>query len=258
MNIRLPALFLITATAALAQTKPAPELPPAKATEQWEPVPPVVSVSAGGVPEDAIVLFDGSNFDAWVSDSKKSSQPRWKLEDGVATPVPDTGSLVTKRAFGDAQLHLEFRMPVAAAKTGQHRGNSGVLFMGLYEFQVLDSYKNPTYANGQAASIYKQHAPLVNAGRAPGEWQTYDIVFVAPRFDAAGKLLSPARMTGFHNGVLVQHDAVLTGETLHRGFPAYKAHAAKLPLTLQNHSGDRPSFRNIWIREIALPEAAKK
>ncbi|OAM87229.1 DUF1080 domain-containing protein [Termitidicoccus mucosus] len=256
MHIRFLAPLVLTATAVFAQTNPASNLPPPSATEQWEPVPPVVSAPAGGVPSDAVVLFDGAGLDAWDSTSAKEPRPLWAVRDGVLTPVDKTGSLRTKQAFGDVQMHLEFRSPVNPLKSGQQRGNSGVLFMGLYELQVLDSHDNPTYVNGQAASIYKQHPPLVNASRQPGEWQVYDAVFVAPRFGADGTLLSPARMTVFHNGVLVQHDTVLLGATEYRGAPSYKPHAAKLPLVLQNHPVDRPSFRNIWVREISLPEAS--
>ncbi len=256
MHARYLAPLIITATAVFAQTQSAPDLPSPTATEQWEPLPPVVSTPAGGAPSDAVVLFDGTNLDAWDSTNAKEPRPLWKIESGVLTPVDKTGSLCTKAAFGDVQLHLEFRSPVNPVKSGQQRGNSGVIFMGLYELQVLDSYENPTYVNGQAASIYKQHPPLVNASRKPGEWQTYDAVFIAPRFDANGRLVSPGRMTVFHNGVLVQHDTVINGVTLHRGQPFYKPHAGKLPLVLQNHAVDRPSFRNIWVRELSLPQSA--
>jgi hypothetical protein len=225
---------------------------PAAATEDWETKVPVITVPAGtGIPSDATVLFDGSSLAAWESTNPKETSPQWKVGGGILTPVDKTGGLRTKTAHGDVQVHLEFRTPAAPAKRGQYRGNSGLLFMGLYEFQVLDSYDNPTYANGQAASIYKQHPPLVNASRAPGEWQTCDVIFTAPRFAAGGALLSPARITAFHNGGLVQHDAVLTGPTAYRGRLPYAAHAARLPLVLQNHPAERPSFRNIWLRDLA-------
>ncbi|MDR2674896.1 MAG: DUF1080 domain-containing protein [Opitutaceae bacterium] len=203
------------------------------------------------MPSDATVLFDGASLDAWESTSAKEDKPLWKIAGGELTPVDKTGSLRTKTAHGDVQLHLEFRAQTNPAKNGQSRGNSGLLFMGLYEFQILDSHDNPTYANGQAASIYKQHPPLVNASRPPGEWQTLDVIFIAPRFAADGALLSPARITAFHNGALVQHDAILTGPTTHRGRLAYTPHPARLPLVLQNHPVDRPSFRNIWLRDLA-------
>jgi hypothetical protein len=233
----------------------AEELPPPELTEYYTPVPPVVTAPAGGVPSDAIVLFDGTSLDAWEP-ARANGHP-WKIEDGamVVVPIPAPGEPCdqrTKRTFGDIQLHLEFRTPAKVEGKGQGRGNSGVFFMGLYELQILDSWENPTYVNGQAASIYKQHPPLVNASRPPGTWQTYDVVFIAPRFAADGTLASPARMTVFHNGVLVQHDAILTGPTEYRGQPKYKAHAARLPLQLQDHHNPT-AFRNIWVRELTLP-----
>lgn len=236
----------------------ADELPPAELTEYYTPVPPVVTAPADGVPSDAIVLFDGTNLDAW--EPVRPEGRRWKIEEGamvvVPTPAPKpTSDQRTKQAFGDIQLHLEFRTPatIGGKNQGQGRGNSGVFFMGRYELQILDSHENPTYVNGQAASIYKQHPPLVNASRPAGEWQTYDVVFIAPRFTADGALISPARVTTFHNGVLVQHAAVLTGPTVYRGQPKYQAHASKLPLVLQDHRNPN-AFRNIWVRELSLPE----
>ena len=228
-----------------------PALPPPEATEVWKPVPAVVTAPAGGVPSDAVVLFDGKNLDAW--ESFKGTPMPWKLDGNSMVTVPKSGYVRTKAAFGDIQLHLEFRTPAEVKGDGQDRGNSGVFFMGLYELQVLDSYHNPTYVNGEAGSIYKQHIPLVNASRPPGEWQSYDAVFIAPRFAADGNLVSPARATVFHNGVLVQHDVVIRGPTSHRGTPPYAAHPAKLPLQLQDH-GNPIAFRNIWVREITLPE----
>lgn len=228
----------------------APQVRP-ELTEQWTPVPPIVSVPASGIPSDAIVLFDGTNTNEW--ETTNPSQPGWHLENGVWTVVPKTGSMRTKRAFGDMQLHLEFRTPTNDTGTGQGRGNSGVMIMdGRYEVQLLDSYENLTYPNGQAGSLYKQFPPLVNASRPPGEWQSYDIVFIAPRFHSDGSLKSPARMTVLHNGVLVQHDQTLLGTTGFRGPPRYQAHPEKLPLQLQNHT-DEVSFRNIWVRELTSP-----
>jgi Domain of Unknown Function (DUF1080) len=266
MRIILPtaALMMLTASA-LSAEKPANVLPPPEETEYWTPVPPVVTATAGSIPSDAIVLFDGKNLDNWAPASQerqefhlKDGHP-WKIEDGamVVVPTPSPGrpcDQATQQSFGDVQLHLEFRTPAEAKGTSQDRGNSGVFFMGLYELQVLDSYNNPTYVNGQAGSVYKQHPPLVNASRPPGEWQTYDAVFVAPRFAADGKLVSPARLTAFHNGVLVQNDVVLKGPTVYRGQPAYKAHAEKLPLLLQDHRHP-VAYRNIWVRELQLPAA---
>jgi Domain of Unknown Function (DUF1080) len=230
----------------------ASELPPPEATEQWTPLPPVIAVPAGGVPSDAIVLFNGTNLDAW--EPVRPGEPGWKIEDGamVVAPNPKPCDQRTKAVFSDLQLHLEFRTPANVEGAGQDRGNSGIFFMGLYELQILDSWQNPTYVNGQAAAIYKQHPPLVDANRRPGEWQTYDVVFIAPRFAPDGRLLTPARMTAFQNGVLVQYDAVLRGPTVFRGEPHYAPHAARLPLVLQDHRNP-VAFRNIWVRELSLP-----
>ena len=248
----LPLLALLAAISLQA----ADELPPPELTEDYAPVPPVVTAPVAGAPSDAVVLFDGTNLDAW--EPARADGHAWKIEDGamVVIPTPAPGKPCdqqTKRAFGDIQLHLEFRTPAKVEGKGQGRGNSGVFFMGLYELQVLDSHENPTYVNGQAGSIYKQHPPLVNASRPPGEWQSYDAVFVAPRFAADGTVARPARLTVFHNGVLVQHDVVLTGPTEYRGQPKYKAHAVKLPLLLQDHRNP-VAYRNIWVRELMLPE----
>jgi len=233
--------------------------PPEAATEVWSPVPPVVNAPLGKPPADAIVLFDGTNLDAWQP--VREHGLRWKIEDNamVVVPSPQPCDQQTIRAFGDVQLHIEWRTPAQVRGEGQDRGNSGVFFMGLYELQVLDSFNNPTYVNGQAGAVYKEHAPLVNVSRRPGEWQTYDVVFIAPRFGGDGALLAPARMTVFQNGVLVQYDVTLTGPTpngptYHRStLPPYEAHAVKLPLVLQDHRHP-VAFRNIWIREIVLPK----
>jgi len=233
---------------------PTPELPPAEATAVWEPVPPVVAVPASGIPADATVLLDGRNLDAWESAKTPGAPAPWRLEGDAMVCVPKSGNIQTRQKFGDLQLHLEFRTPATVVGTGQGRGNSGVFLMGIYELQILDSYNNPTYVNGQAAAIYKQYPPLVNASRGPGEWQTFDVIWIAPRFAADGKLQSPARMTVFHNGVLVQHDAVLKGHTPNRGYPAYRAHADRLPLMLQDHN-NQIAFRNIWVRPVSLPAA---
>jgi hypothetical protein len=216
-------------------------------TEVWEPEPTRVDAGkVGEAPSDAIVLFDGTDLSEWRG---KDGAPAWEVEDGVLTVVPETGTLTTTRAFGDVQLHLEWRSPAEIAGEGQGRGNSGVFLMDLYEVQILDSYDNRTYSNGQAGSIYKQFIPEVNATRPPGEWQSYDIIFMAPRFDSNGALERPATMTVLHNGVLIQNHVTLRGPTEYRGEPEYRAHAAKLPLTLQDHTNP-VSFRNIWIREL--------
>jgi hypothetical protein len=213
--------------------------------------PKVISPGTNnGPPSDAIVLFDGKNFDAWKGADK------WKVDDdGGATAK---SNVQTKQAFGDCQLHVEFAEPNPPKGKDQGRGNNGIGFMGArYEIQVLDSYENKTYFVGQCAAVYNQTPPLVNACRKPGEWQTYDIVFEAPRFDKDGKLIKPAFVTVFHNGVLVQNHTEIKGSTHYDKPYAYEKHAEKLPLVLMYH-GDPVRFRNIWIREIAPLESKKK
>ena len=218
------------------------------ATEVWEPVPPVVVPGVyPAPPSDAIVLFGGGDLSAWRHEDGRPA--RWTVTDGVFTVAPGTGDIVTRQTFGDVQLHLEWRAPTEIVGEGQGRGNSGVFLMQKYEVQVLDSYRNRTYSNGQAASVYKQHIPLVNAMRPPGEWQTYDIIFTAPRFGADGAVTRPATVTVIHNGVLVQHHVTLRGPTVYIGEPEYEAHPARLPLQLQDH-GNLVSYRNVWLREL--------
>jgi len=207
--------------------------------------------SPGRPPSDALVLFDGKDLSHWSH--KDGSAAKWKIENGYAEVVAKSGYIYTREAFGDCQLHVEFAEPTPPKGESQERGNSGVFLMGKYEIQVLDSYENKTYADGQAAAVYGQHPPLVNASRPPGQWQSYDIVFHGPRFDKNGKLLRPARVTVLHNGVLVQDHAELTGPTAHMARPSYEAHAEKLPFALQDH-GDPVRFRNIWIRELKTAE----
>lgn len=204
----------------------------------------------GRPPADAVVLFDGRDLAKWRHED--GSAAKWKVGDGWFEVVPKSGYIYTREAFGDCQLHVELAEPDPPNGEDQGRGNSGVFLHGLYEVQVLDSYKSPTYPDGQAAAVYGQFPPLVNASRPPGIWQSYDIIFHGPRFDAAGHLTRPARMTVLHNGVLVQDDVELTGPTGHHQRPPYKAGPEKLPLALQDH-GDPVRFRNIWIR--ALPDA---
>lgn len=218
-------------------------------TEVWDPEPIVVVTSAGGKPpSDAIVLFDGSDLSHWQHGD--GSAAGWQVDDGVLTVVAGTGDIETSQSFADVQLHIEWRTPARIEGEGQGRGNSGVFLQKRYEVQVLDSYRNRTYANGQAASLYKQHIPLVNASKGPGEWQTYDIVFEAPGFSDDGSLLKPAYVTVLHNNVLVQNHVALRGPTLYIGEPSYRAHPDKQPLMLQDH--DNPvSYRNIWIRKLA-------
>jgi hypothetical protein len=203
----------------------------------------------GGPPSDAIVLFDGKDLSKWNGGDK------WTIRDGYA--VGRKGNITTKQSFGDCQLHLEWATPTKIVGEGQGRGNSGVYLMERYEVQILDSYINKTYFDGQAGAIYKQHPPMVNACRKPGEWQTYDIIFNAPKFDSKGSLLKPAYITVLQNGVLIQNHFELQGGTFYERAPKYEAHPAKAPLYLQFH-GNPVRFRNIWIREIQEPQAGPK
>ncbi len=216
--------------------------------EVWDPEPRVIVPGEGTAPpSDAIVLFDGTNFSQW--EHKDGKPVQWKLENGAMTVVDETGSIRTKQGFGDCQLHVEWRTPAKGEGKGQGRGNSGIFLQSRYELQVLDSYENRTYSNGQAASIYKQHMPLVNACREPGQWQTYDIIYTAPRFNDRNELVSPAYMTVLQNNVLVQHHSEIQGGTSTSTTPKYKAHDTKEPIVLQDHSNP-VSYRNIWIREL--------
>ena len=237
-----------------------PAVCPAQVDTRWKihdpnrSVPPVIEPGTastqetpGRAPSDAVVLFDGKDLSQWAATD--NGPAKWKVEKGYFEVVPKTGYIHTREAFGDSQLHVEFAAPNPPKGESQGRGNSGVFLQGLYETQVLDSYQNKTYADGQAAAIYGQYPPLVNASRPPGHWQIYDIVFHGPRFDASGKLTRPARETVFHNGVLVQDNVELTGPTAHGERPPYKATPEKLPLALQDH-GDPVRYRNIWIREL--------
>ncbi|REE05678.1 3-keto-disaccharide hydrolase [Marinoscillum furvescens] len=243
---------------------------PWEQTELYKKVPVVTPTVDHSAPSDAIVLFDGKNLNAWqkaqygspvnmegfeamaplMDPDYKGEAAEWNIVKGALEVNPGTGSIATRQAFGDVQLHIEWRAPkMPADKKGQQGGNSGVIFMGMYEVQVLNSYKNPTYNNGQAASVYKQHIPLANASRPAEEWQVYDIIFMAPKFSDKGTVVSPARVTVFHNDILVQNNVELLGPTCFIGTPYYVAHAEKLPLVLQDHS-DKMQFRNIWIREL--------
>ena len=240
----------------LAQTTP---LPPPEATEVWTPVPPAVTpgpTTSSAPPSDAIVLFDGTSLAEWVN-VRDGSPASWRVESGVMVVHKPSGNIQTKRTFGSYQLHLEWRVPAGIEGSGQARGNSGVFLAstgpgdGGYELQILDSFENATYVNGQAASLYKQAAPLANATRRPGEWNVYDVVWIAPVFNADGSLQAPAVVTAFHNGVLVQHAVRLRGATVFRGEPQYTAHGPS-PLKLQAH-GDPSApigFRNIWLRPL--------
>ena len=246
----VPATTTAAASGARVPTRP-------EETEQWTPVPAIVTPGTNGAPpSDAVVLFNGTNLDEWVL-MKDKSPATWTLADGAMTVNKAVGGIETKRSFTDYQLHIEWRIPVGITGSGQARGNSGVFLASTgpgdmgYELQVLDSYENKTYVNGQAGSIYKQSPPLVNAMRPPGEWQVYDVIWTAPRFNADGSLKSPAYITALHNGVLVQNHYQLKGHTPYIGLPQYKAHGAA-PIKLQAHGDPSPpiSFRNIWIRPL--------
>jgi hypothetical protein len=218
------------------------------------PVPTIVTPGTastqeapGKAPSDAIVLFNGTDLSQWLGTD--NGPAKWKVANGYMEVVPGSGYIHTKTAFGDCQLHVEFSEPVPPHGESQERGNSGVFLMGQFEIQVLDSYDNKTYADGQASAVYGQYPPLVNPARPPGQWQTYDIVFHGPRFDAAGKLTRPARITVFFNGVLVQDNVQPTGPTAHGERPPYKPGPDKAPLALQDHENP-VRFRNVWIRQL--------
>lgn len=200
-------------------------------------------------PADAVILFNGTDLSAWEAQRDSGGPAGWRIVDGAMEVVPGAGGIRTRAAFGDVQLHVEWMAPAPPRGTGQDRGNSGVFLMERYEVQVLDSWENATYADGQAGAVYGQYPPLVNASLPPGSWQSYDIVFRRPRFDGEGKLTVPARLTVFHNGVLVQEEALLIGPTSHKVRAPYEAHADRLPIALQDH--DHPvRFRNIWVRPL--------
>jgi hypothetical protein len=246
----LAALFVSSAALCNAQVDPKWEI-----HDRNRPVPAVVTPGTastqgapGKPPSDAVVLFDGKDLSKWVV-KKNGSPDKWKDENDYFEDIAKTGDMRTKDSFGDCQLHVEFSEPNPSKGEDQDRGNSGVFLMGLYEIQVLDSYQSKTYADGQASAVYGQYPPLVNASRAPGQWQTYDIIWHGPRFDADGKLTRPAHVTVFHNGVLTQDNVELTGPTGHHVRPPYTPTPEKLPLALQDHNHP-VRYRNIWIREL--------
>lgn len=264
--MRIPILLLLAAALAAQQPPPAgpakeagddvqgytdtPQLPGQKwkVHDAARPRPP--KVTPGAVPSDAIVLFNGRDLSHWEAVVRGGAvqAPRWKVENGYLEIVPRTGRLRTKQKFGDCQLHVEWMIPKGTEGRGQGRGNSGVELMGRYEIQVLESYENQTYADGQAASIYGQWPPLVNASRPPGEWNVYDIFFEAPRFEG-DKLVKPAYVTVVHNGVLVHHRQEILGRAIHRRVATYAPHGPEEPLSLQDH-GRPVRYRNIWIRRL--------
>ena len=239
-------LAILSSVALLSSTAMAQEPGPFPAPKTE---PPIVTAGKNNSdpPSDAIVLFNGQNLSRWQSGD--SSAAKWKVIDGYAEVAPGTGDIQTRDKFGDVQLHIEWATPAVPKGEGQERGNSGVFLMGQYEVQVLDSYENKTYYHGQAGSVYKQYAPLVNASRKPGEWQTYDIVFHAPKFDEQGKVIDRARVTVIHNGVLIQNNVEIYGITYNDRPAIYIAHPAQLPLRLQDH-GNPIRYRNIWIRRL--------
>lgn len=264
MRIHIPT-FLAFATLvvfgpifyAQSQTDSTSAKPKPEETEVWQPVPKVVTPGhdCGAPPSDAIILFGGKNLDEWVS-AKDQSEAKWNVANGVITVNKAAGDIETKRTFRDYQLHIEWRVPENVTGSGQARGNSGVFLAANapdsgYELQVLDSYNNSTYVNGMAGSIYKQSIPLVNASRKPGEWQTYDVVWTAPTFNADASLKTPAYVTVFFNGVLVDNHFELKGQTLYIGKPFYKSYD-RAPILLQAHGDPSPpiSYRNIWVREL--------
>jgi hypothetical protein len=232
----------------MAQAKP-------QDTEFWTPVPKIITPGRTNAdpPSDAIVLFDGQNLDAWVS--KDGTPAQWTVANGVLTVNKAGGDIKTKRSFTNYQIHLEWQIPENITGRDQARGNSGLYLASTpetgYELQILDSYENTTYVNGQAASVYKQYPPLVNAMRKPGEWQVYDVIWTAPTFNADGSMKTPGLVTAFHNNVLVQLNSALKGGTVYVGQPAYHAHGPA-PILLQAHGDPSPpiSFRNIWVREL--------
>jgi hypothetical protein len=236
-------LALGIAVASQTSQEPGPFPPPKKAPTVITP-----GKADSDPPSDAIVLFDGKSLSKWRTQSD-GSEAKWQVKDGYMEVAPKTGDIVTKEEFGDCQLHIEWATPSVVKGEGQERGNSGVFLMERYEVQVLDSYNNNTYYHGQAGGIYKQHAPLVNASRKPGEWQSYDILFKAPEFDEQGKVTSRARITVLHNGVLIQNNVEIYGNTWHDKPALYIAHGPKASLKLQDH-GDLVRYRNIWIRPL--------
>lgn len=231
-----------------------------KAHDVKRPQPTVVTPSTvvGGAPSDAVVLFDGTDMSKWRARNGKKA--KWKIVDNAMESVPKSGFVFSKEEFGDCQIHVEFASPEKVKGDSQQRGNSGVFLMGAFEIQVLDSFENPTYADGSAGSVYGQHPPSVNASRGPGQWQTYDIVFRRPRFDVDGKLTKKARITVLHNGVLIQDGVLALGPTswiTHKGYEGLKD-KTKGPVSLQDH-GNPVRYRNIWVRRLKeekqLPEA---
>lgn len=263
-NIAAPALTIVMASMTLTPTSATgaqqlgytdtPRLPnsPWRVHDSGRPQPLVVrpgAPTAAAPPDDAVVLFDGRDLSGWRR-AKDGGPAGWRVEDGAMVVVRGTGDIVSTELFGDVQLHVEWATPAAVDGASQGRGNSGIFLMERYEIQVLDSFQNPTYPDGQAGAIYGQMPPLVNASRGPGEWQGFDIVFRAPRF-SGGQVTSPARVTVIHNGVVVQDAVALIGATAHRVVGTYEAHAERAAIKLQDH-GNPVRFRNVWARRLGL------
>ena len=244
MKIKISLILLLCACSFLQVKAQSPQ-----DTENWSIKPPIVNPGKNNTPpSDAIILYNGKDcVNKWTD--TKGNNIEWKTKGKVLTVEKNKGMIVSKDNFGDMQLHIEWRSPKKVIGEGQGRGNSGIFIMGLYEVQILDSYKNETYSNGQAGSLYKQFNPLVNVCRRSGKWQAYDIIFTAPKFNSDKTLKSPAYVSVIHNGILIQNHVELKGPTLYIGQPEYKYHEAKLPVMLQEH-GNPVSFRNIWIREL--------
>jgi Domain of Unknown Function (DUF1080) len=247
MRNTLVLVFCLLAIGAIAQDKPRESLDPT-VTEVWDLKPNKITagVNPGEAPSDAIILFDGKDLSKWST--LTGADAKWEVKDGAFTVTKGAGDVKTKQTFGDIQLHIEWRTPTAIVGDGQGRGNSGIFLAERYELQVLDSYESPTYSNGQASSIYKQAIPLVNATRKPGEWQVYDVVFTAPKFSDNGRVVTPASVTVFHNGVVTLNHYIIAGPTEYKGLPVYKTHG-KAGIKLQDH-GNPVSYRNIWVREL--------
>ena len=235
-----------------AQDKPKPE-----DTEIWDPEPEIVTPGIeNSAPSDAIILFDGKDLSKWKN-ARGGGEASWIINDDNSMTVTRNGGIETIEEFGSVQLHIEWKTPLKMEGKGQGRGNSGIMFQRRYEVQVLDSYNNRTYSNGQAASIYKQYAPLVNASKPPGDWQTYDIIFMEPEFNEIGIMTKRGRLTVFHNGILVQNNIEILGTTEFIGMPkigkneisGYMGKDTKKAIYIQDH-GNPVSYRNIWLRKL--------
>ena len=260
LTVRLSILCILSSFQFAFSQNKYPSIPPEvspmpmkpEMTEIWEPEVKIVTPAkkVGDAPSDAIVLFDGKNLDQWVSQKDITKPAPWKIVDNDHMEVvPQSGGIQTKMKFGDCQIHIEFSAPDIVENAGQGRGNSGLFLQNRYELQILDSYNNRTYANGQAGSLYKDVPPLVNAMRSPLEWNTYDVVYTAPRFKSDGRLDSPARITVLHNGVLVQNNSTIAGLTLYIGLHNYPTAHGDDVLSLQDHN-NKTQFRNIWVRKL--------